>query len=75
MSSSNKVIDMCAGQAPDGTQVCQYRDKCLRFVTQANDQNWYTDFWKAGDNCPAYLSLPKDYQTISLDHKDITEDK
>lgn len=49
----------CAGQAPDGAQVCAYRERCLRYAAQANDRQVWADLWKAGDDCVYYISLPK----------------
>lgn len=49
----------CAGQAPDGTLKCAYREQCLRYVAPANDRQVYSEFLRAGDDCPSYLSVPK----------------
>jgi hypothetical protein len=49
----------CAGQAADGTNVCGYRETCLRFKAPANERQVWADFHKAGDDCPQYLSIPK----------------
>lgn len=48
----------CKGEAPNGTNVCAYRTGCLRFVATSINRNDYADFWKAGDDCPKYLSIP-----------------
>jgi len=49
----------CAGQAPDGSKVCGYRETCLRFKAPANERQVWADFWKGGTDCPQYLSIPK----------------
>lgn len=49
----------CTGQAADGTNVCAYREACLRFKAPANERQRWADFWKAGDDCVQYLSIPK----------------
>lgn len=47
----------CKGQAPDGTQVCAYREQCARYVRPAGDNQAWADFWMAGEDCPQYESL------------------
>lgn len=48
----------CAGQAEDGTMLCGYRTGCARYVREsATFQDW-ADFWKAGDDCPQYVTAP-----------------
>jgi len=49
----------CAGQAPDGSKQCAYRETCLRFAAPANERQVWADFWKGGVDCPQYLSIPK----------------
>jgi hypothetical protein len=49
----------CAGQAPDGSNKCGYRETCLRYVAPANERQVWAELWKAGDDCPHYLSIPK----------------
>lgn len=55
----SKDTAKCAGQAPDGTQVCAYREACLRYKAPANDRQVWAEFWKADDDCIEYLSLQK----------------
>lgn len=50
----------CAGQAADGANVCAYRETCLRYKAPANAYQAWADFHNAGDDCPQYLSVPKD---------------
>lgn len=50
----------CKGQAEDGTQVCAYREGCLRYMAPANERQLWADFWKSGVDCPQYLGIPKD---------------
>ena len=47
----------CHGQAPNGTQVCGYRDQCARYVRPEGDRQAWADFWKAQGDCPQYESL------------------
>lgn len=47
----------CAGQAPDGTQVCAYRHACARYMRPAGDSQVWADFWMANDDCAQYISL------------------
>ncbi len=50
----------CAGQAPDGTQKCAYREGCLRFMAPENDRQVWGEFWRtSNDDCPQYLSITK----------------
>lgn len=49
----------CAGQAPDGSNKCGYRETCLRYVAPANERQVWAEFHKSGDDCPHYLSIPK----------------
>jgi len=49
----------CAGQAADGTLKCAYRERCLRYVAPANENQAYAKFWVNGDDCAHYLSIPK----------------
>ena len=53
----NKDFSKCAGQAPDGTMICGYRQQCKRFVMPASEHQLWTDFWKGGDDCASYISL------------------
>jgi hypothetical protein len=57
MNPNNEFIK-CAGQAPDGTRVCAYRNGCLRFVRPEGDKQSFKPFWQGGDDCPQYLSIP-----------------
>jgi hypothetical protein len=49
----------CKGEAPDGTNKCAYREACLRYAAPANERQVWADFWKSGDDCVQYLSIPK----------------
>jgi hypothetical protein len=51
-------MDKCKGQADNGTQVCGYREGCLRYKSEPKERQVYTDFWKGGDDCPQYISIP-----------------
>lgn len=50
---------MCKGQSPEGTNVCGYRERCLRYVAKPNERQVWAEFYLAGDDCPQYLSIPK----------------
>lgn len=54
----NKDLAKCAGQAPDGTMLCAYRERCKRYVMPASEHQAWTDFWKGGDDCASYISVP-----------------
>lgn len=47
--------EFCRGEAPDGTQVCGYREQCKRYL-QGGYRVVYMDFWKTGDDCAKYES-------------------
>jgi hypothetical protein len=49
----------CKGEAPDGTKVCGYRNWCNRFVPKDSTETDIEEFWRAGDDCPQFLSIPK----------------
>lgn len=49
----------CTGQAPDGTQVCAYRDNCGRFQRPEGDNQLWREFWRGGDDCPHYEIISK----------------
>jgi hypothetical protein len=53
----NTDTDMCKGEAPDGTMICGYRERCLRYKATPNDGQFYEEFFRAGDDCAQYLSL------------------
>lgn len=54
----HKDLAKCAGQAPDGTMVCAYREQCKRYVMPASEHQAWTEFWKGGDDCASYISVP-----------------
>lgn len=54
----NKDLAKCAGQAPDKTMVCAYREQCKRFVMPASEHQAWSEFWRGGDDCPNYISVP-----------------
>lgn len=56
----------CAGQAPDGSQVCSDRGRCGRFLRPGGEYQVYYDFWKSGDSC-------QNYESVSAEHHQ-TED-
>lgn len=49
----------CKGEAEDGENKCAYREGCLRFMAPANEGQYWENLWKAGDDCPHYLSIPR----------------
>ncbi len=49
----------CKGQAPDGSQVCAYRDNCGRFQRPAGKTQVWKPFWMGGDDCPQYEIISK----------------
>lgn len=55
----NADTEMCKGEAPDGTMKCAYREGCLRYMAQPNDRQVWAEFYRGGDDCPQYLSMPK----------------
>ena len=55
--NANNDIAKCKGQDDDGTMVCGYRERCARYVRPAGDKQTWEALWKAGDDCPQYLSL------------------
>lgn len=55
--NANNDKAKCAGQAPDGTMLCAYRERCSRFVRPVGDRQRWADFWKSGDDCPQYESV------------------
>jgi hypothetical protein len=50
----------CKGEAPNGEQKCAYRESCLRFMAPENERQVWGEFWRGGDDCPHYLSIPKE---------------
>jgi hypothetical protein len=53
----NKDLAKCAGQAPDGSMVCAYREQCKRYVMPASNHQAWSEFWRGGDNCPNYIVI------------------
>ena len=48
----------CTGQDTDAKHICAYREQCLRYVRPAGDSQVWAEFWRTGDDCNHYLSLP-----------------
>lgn len=49
----------CKGEAPDGKMICGYRQWCNRYIPKDSKEPDVQDFWKAGDDCPQFVSKPK----------------
>ena len=47
----------CAGQAENEVMQCAYRTGCARFVRPPAENQYWADFWVAGDDCPQYVSI------------------
>ena len=56
----NNDFSKCAGENLERKNICGYREQCLRFVRPSGDRQVFSDFWLTGDDCPHYLSIPKD---------------
>jgi len=53
----NKDLAKCLGQAPDGTMVCGYKERCKRYVMPVSEHQAWSEFWKGGDDCASYISI------------------
>lgn len=51
----------CAGQDNTGNSVCADRNRCGRYLRPDGERQVYSDFWKAGDSCQHYESVPAQY--------------
>lgn len=59
MLVANNENPKCKGQAPDGTQVCAYRDNCGRFQRPEGSNQVWKPFYLGGDDCPHYETIQK----------------
>ena len=55
----NNDMAKCTGQDTDAKHICAYREQCLRYVRPSGDRQVWAEFWRTGDYCNHYLSLPK----------------
>lgn len=55
MLSARNDRAKCTGEG------CADRVRCGRFLRPAGEHQAYDDFWKAGDKCQSYESVPAEY--------------
>ena len=53
------ITTKCTGESPDKTFICSGREVCWRYVKHESVPKDYAPFWKAGENCPNSVSVPK----------------
>jgi hypothetical protein len=54
----NDIIK-CAGQDEKGNMICAYRTSCDRYMREPSKFQDWANYWKAGDDCPQYRTIPK----------------
>lgn len=57
MLIANNAAGKCHGQAPDGTQICDKRDQCGRYLRPEGDRQAWGNFWKR-TNCDFHEIVP-----------------